>query len=94
MLIQTPKDTLMHTGDSVSFLCHINVSSGWNFKWYKDRRPLSVSGDSYNISFAVTSNSGSYQCQVSRKGTSDFHSDQTSALELQIKGQVFVFLSL
>lgn len=80
----------MHTEDSVSFFCHINVSSGWEYLWYKDDVPITVSGDNYNISSVVTKHSGSYKCRVEREGK--FESDKSLALSLQVEGW-FLFTS-
>lgn len=79
----------MHTGDSVSFACHIIVSTGWEYQWYKDDRGI-VSGYNHTIGSVVTTDSGSYQCQVKRG--KDFESEKSSALALRVEGQ-FLFTS-
>ncbi len=63
-LMQNPKHDVMHTGDSVSFSCHINVSSGWEYLWYKDLGLLPESGNNHTITSVTTTNSGSYECQT------------------------------
>ncbi|XP_034732680.1 uncharacterized protein LOC117947653 [Etheostoma cragini] len=75
----------MHTGDSVSFSCHINVSSGWEYLWYKDGSPLAVSGNNHTISSVVRTNTGSYQCRVKRGSNTVFFSDQSQAVRLDIE---------
>ncbi|XP_041860410.1 obscurin [Melanotaenia boesemani] len=84
-LEQNPVDNLMHTDDFVSFSCHINVSSGWEYLWYKEDRPLSTSENNYNISSAVTRDSGSYKCQVKRGVSSVFTLQMSEAVILNIK---------
>ncbi|XP_028265658.1 carcinoembryonic antigen-related cell adhesion molecule 5-like isoform X2 [Parambassis ranga] len=84
-LKQDPESRLMHTGDSVSFSCHINVSSGWDYVWYKDGTPFSASGNSHTISSVQTSSSGSYECQVKRGVNPAFRSDYSQAAELEVK---------
>ncbi|XP_071332393.1 cell adhesion molecule CEACAM5 isoform X2 [Trachinotus anak] len=84
-LMKNPNYDVMHTEDSVSFSCHINVSSGWEYLWYKDGTlidPL-ASGNNHNISSVMTANTGSYKCQVKR-GTL-FQSDQSEAVRLNIE---------
>lgn len=88
-LTRTPEYDLMHTEDSVSFICHINVSTGWEYQWYKDDRGI-ASEDNHTISSVTPSDSGLYKCQVKRGKA--FESDKSPALELKVKGQ-FLFTS-
>ncbi|XP_037136662.1 titin isoform X2 [Syngnathus acus] len=83
---QDPDFTLMHTGDSVSYNCHINRSSGWEYVWYQDDTRLSVSGNNYTIHSAVKTNSGSYKCEAIRgESPRIFKTEQSQALRLQIE---------
>uniref|UniRef100_A0A3B4WHZ3 Ig-like domain-containing protein n=1 Tax=Seriola lalandi dorsalis TaxID=1841481 RepID=A0A3B4WHZ3_SERLL len=91
--MQHPEHDVMHTEDSVSFSCHINVSSGWEYLWYKDGTPLAESENSHNISSVVTANTGSYSCQVKRGTNEVFQSDQSQAVRLNVNGR-FCFLPL
>lgn len=88
--MQNPNHNVMHTEDSVSFSCHINVSSGWEFLWYKDDSPLAESGNNYTITSVLTKNTGSYKCQTKRGSNKVFHSDQTQAVRLNIKGKLLI----
>ncbi|XP_054905536.1 titin [Poeciliopsis prolifica] len=74
-LLQSPPDKLMHTSDSISFTCYVNVSSGWKYTWYKDNKQFKTSGNIHEIASATTSNSGSYKCQIERKTTTTFSSN-------------------
>ncbi|XP_034551723.1 titin [Notolabrus celidotus] len=85
MLTQTPVYNGMHTGDSVSFSCHINISSGWEYLWFKDNRTLVKPGNSFTIMSAVKSDSGSYKCQVRRGKDSVLQSDQSEVPRLSIQ---------
>ncbi|XP_054464456.1 carcinoembryonic antigen-related cell adhesion molecule 5 [Anoplopoma fimbria] len=84
-LVQDPKHNVMHTEDSVSFSCHINVSSGWEYLWLKDGVPLVESRNNHTIKSVVRTNTGSYQCQAKRKGDTVFSSDQSQAVRLDIE---------
>lgn len=84
--MQNPKHDVMHTGDSVSFSCHINVSSGWEYLWYKDLGLLPESGNNHTITSVTTTNSGSYECQTKR-GNAAFQSDKSQAVTLKIEGK-------
>ncbi|XP_062248266.1 titin [Platichthys flesus] len=84
-LMQEPEYDEMHTWDSVSFSCHINVSSGWEYLWYKDGTPLPLqSGHNYNISSVVTKDTGLYTCQVKRGVDAILHSQQSQAVKLEV----------
>ncbi|KAF3860484.1 hypothetical protein F7725_000739 [Dissostichus mawsoni] len=62
-LMQNPKHNVMYTGDAVTFSCHVNVSSGWEYWWQKDGRSF-TSKYNHTISSVVTTNTV-YQCQSS-----------------------------
>ncbi|XP_030589104.1 hemicentin-1 [Archocentrus centrarchus] len=83
-LVQNPKHDLMHSEDSVSFNCHVNVSTGWEYLWYKDDRQLDSSGSDHNISSVVTTNSGSYTCKVKRGMHMVFYSDLSNNVKLKV----------
>ncbi|KAM4571550.1 cell adhesion molecule CEACAM5 isoform 2-T2 [Fundulus diaphanus] len=83
-LLQSPSDSLMHTGDEISFACHINVSSGWKYQWYKDNDSPLSSGIVHNISSAKTSDSGSYRCKVSRGEEPKIFETESQAVQLKI----------
>lgn len=78
----------MHSEDSVSFNCHVNVSSGWMYLWYKDGSKLDLSGSKHNITSVATKDSGSYNCKVKRGKV--FDSD--NKIKLDVEGTFFDFL--
>ncbi|KAM9752169.1 Fc receptor-like protein 5 isoform 4-T4 [Menidia menidia] len=82
-IVQNPKASLMHTEDWVSLSCHINVSSGWDYMWFKDESSLVSSGNTHNISSVVVSDSGSYKCQVKRGNV--FKPTQSEAIAIKIE---------
>ncbi|KAM8754905.1 hemicentin-1 [Acanthopagrus schlegelii] len=84
-LTQNPSHDVMHTGDPVTFSCHINVSTGWKYLWFKDDIPLAESGANHNITSVLTKNTGSYKCQTKRGNTAVFHSSQTQAVKLNVE---------
>ncbi|XP_077369722.1 obscurin-like protein 1 [Festucalex cinctus] len=85
-LVQDPEHMVMHTGDSVSYSCHINQSSGWEYVWYKDGARLAASGKNYSIRSVVKTNIGSYMCQATRGTmTGVFNTEQSQALKLQVE---------
>uniref|UniRef100_A0A3Q3WQH2 Ig-like domain-containing protein n=1 Tax=Mola mola TaxID=94237 RepID=A0A3Q3WQH2_MOLML len=90
-LLCSPSNSVMHTGDSVSFSCHINVSSGWEFLWYKDGTQLVESGNNHTILSVLTRNTGSYSCQTRRGRNVVFLSPQSQAVKLDVKVGVSPF---
>lgn len=80
----------MHSEDSVSFNCHVNVSSGWTNLWYKDGKELGeVSGNNYNITSVATKDSGLYNCKVKRGKVFLSNGNQ---IKLNVEGTFFDFL--
>ncbi|XP_074538362.1 obscurin isoform X1 [Halichoeres trimaculatus] len=85
-LIQEPDYRVMFPGESVTYSCHINVSSGWEYLWYKDGKDLSVSDKEYSVTSVSTTNAGSYSCKAKRGTHQVFFTDQSNVKQLQIQG--------
>lgn len=83
----------MHSEDSVSFNCHVNVSSGWTY-WFvlPDGSKLNLSVSNYNITSVATKDSGSYKCKVSRGTEKVFYSSYSNKIKLNVEGTFFDFL--
>lgn len=82
----------MYTEESVSFLCHINVSTGWEFVWYKDGSPITLSGNNLAISSVLLQNAGSYKCQARRGTSPTFSSDPSPTKTLSVEGKLLLHL--
>lgn len=76
----------MFPGESVSFSCHINISSGWEYLWLRGNAELGVSENIYSINSLVTDNSGSYTCKAKR-GRNPFETDSSQAIQLEVQGK-------
>ncbi|XP_074538363.1 obscurin-like protein 1 isoform X2 [Halichoeres trimaculatus] len=85
-LIQEPDYRVMFPGESVTYSCHLNVSSGWEYLWYKDGKELSVSDKKYSVTSVSTTNAGSYSCKAKRGTHQVFLTDQSNVKQLQIQG--------
>ena len=84
----------MFPGESVSFSCHINVSVGWEFLWYKDSKQVTkTSGDNHTISPVGTTNGGSYTCKAQRGKDQAFLSDSSQAINLKVEGKFMLRVS-
>ncbi|XP_063320916.1 obscurin-like [Pelmatolapia mariae] len=80
-LEQNPAHNL-YSDESVSFNCHINVSSGWKYQFVlPDGRELDYSGSKHNITSVTTKDSGSYKCKVKRGNI--FSSDNKVKLNVE-----------
>ncbi|XP_005755953.1 uncharacterized protein LOC102194249 [Pundamilia nyererei] len=76
----------MHSEDSVSFNCHVNVSSGWTY-WFvlPDGSELDLSVSKHNITSVATKDSGSYKCKVSRGTERVFDSSYSNKIKLSVE---------
>ncbi|XP_071376559.1 basement membrane-specific heparan sulfate proteoglycan core protein [Centroberyx affinis] len=99
-----PKPTLskdpgfeqIYVGEAVSISCRVDVSSGWEYLWYKDGKQLSTSDnskESYNISSPALSDGGKYTCKATR-GTAAFLTEDSDKLTLDIIDIPFPSLEL
>uniref|UniRef100_A0A3Q1FIM8 Titin-like n=1 Tax=Acanthochromis polyacanthus TaxID=80966 RepID=A0A3Q1FIM8_9TELE len=84
ILTQDPEYKVMFPGESVSFSCHINVSSGWEYLWFKDGSPLVGSESKYPINPVGATSGGSYTCRVKRGSNRNFTTDSSQALHLEV----------
>uniref|UniRef100_A0A3P9LUS1 Ig-like domain-containing protein n=1 Tax=Oryzias latipes TaxID=8090 RepID=A0A3P9LUS1_ORYLA len=80
-LLQSPEHSLMHTGDSVSFRCDVNISSGWKFLWFKDGDKFEKD-DHHNISSAQVKDTGIYTCQAERDS---FRLQKSQNMQIEVK---------
>lgn len=89
-----PKPTLskdpgfkeMYVGETWSISCKVNVSSGWEYLWYKDGQPLPTSDSSKTISSLDHSDHGVYKCKATR-GKTAFFTDDSEEATLHILGR-------
>ncbi|XP_047446715.1 titin-like [Mugil cephalus] len=92
-LIREPDYDQMHTGDSVSFTCHVNVSSGWEYEWHKGESLFPTSGNQHKIESVQKKDSGSYTCRVKRGLKSIFYSrSQPSVINVEERPQASLVL--
>lgn len=78
---------MMFPGETVSFSCDINVSSGWEYLWYKDGTALDETGNRLTISPVNTPNQGSYKCQVKRGKNQKFIIDNSQEIQLTVESK-------
>uniref|UniRef100_A0A665U525 Ig-like domain-containing protein n=1 Tax=Echeneis naucrates TaxID=173247 RepID=A0A665U525_ECHNA len=86
ILTQDPDYKVMFPGESVSFSCHINVSSGWEYVWHKGGSVLGISENKYLVNSVGKGNSGLYTCKAKRGTTQVFFTD-SSQVNLEVKGK-------
>lgn len=84
-LLQSPEHSLLHSGDSVSFSCNVDISSGWEFLWYKNGAQINK-GNQHNISSAQVKDEGSYACRAERES---FLLGKSEDMKIEVKGALF-----
>lgn len=83
-LVQDPEVEVFHTDDSVFFSCGVNVSSGWEYSWYRNNHLL-ASGPNYTIGHLYTSHGGEYKCRAKRgQGDTVFHTDLSRSVTMNV----------
>lgn len=87
MLTQDPEYSVMFPGESVSFSCHISISSGWEYVWYKNNMEVSASEKMYSVNSVGKDHSGSYTCKAKRGKNPAFETDSSQAIQLEVKGK-------
>lgn len=83
---QQPDDHKVYNGESVSFTCTLGISSGWEYSWYKDGKPLIDNNKNFNISDVTSLNNGIYTCMASRN-KNKFITEQSDGRILTILGE-------
>lgn len=85
-ILKIPDHDEIYTNISVSFTCHINIFSGWEFLWFKDGHKLAETASNHTITSVWPGHSGSYQCQVKRGDTMVFESTRSQSAKLHVHG--------
>lgn len=76
VLENTPKPKLskepgfnpMYARETTKFTCNVDVSSGWEYQWYKDGYDLNETNKTINIPIGPSAG-GKYSCQATRGKT-------------------------
>lgn len=86
LLTQHPDADNMYTGESVSFECKVELSSGWDYLWYKNGKALSINSSHFSINPANLSNTGTYVCMATRDKTM-YNTTPSDSRKLNIIGE-------
>ncbi|KAJ3586235.1 hypothetical protein NHX12_012635 [Muraenolepis orangiensis] len=84
ILRKDPDVEPLYAGESVSLSCQVDVSSGWEYRWYKDGGQHPVEDSRLNISSLAPSDSGRFSCKATR-GNPQFSTE--NALSLKVIGK-------
>lgn len=86
VMTQQPDVDKVYTGESVSFSCKVELTSGWEYSWFKDGVKQSIKSNIFTISAVSLSDSGTYDCMATRNKTmyETMHSDKRI---LQVSGE-------
>uniref|UniRef100_A0A7N5ZV09 Ig-like domain-containing protein n=1 Tax=Anabas testudineus TaxID=64144 RepID=A0A7N5ZV09_ANATE len=66
LMTQQPDVGLVYTGESVTYECKVDVSSGWKYHWFKDGSEILNGSSQFFIHNAAVTESGRYRCMASR----------------------------
>ncbi|KAM4609956.1 obscurin-like protein 1 [Polymixia lowei] len=81
-IIQTSGVDKMFVGEPASFACRVDVSSGWEYLWYKDGVEVQTA-DNYIMKSSSPSDSGQYWCRAKR-GKTPFTTEKSETKTLQV----------
>uniref|UniRef100_A0A3Q3JJ02 Ig-like domain-containing protein n=1 Tax=Monopterus albus TaxID=43700 RepID=A0A3Q3JJ02_MONAL len=85
-LTRNPEYKVMFTRESVSFNCFIDLSSGWEYLWYKDSTQINAASvNMYQISTVGTSDTGLYKCQAKRGSNQFFKTESSQSIHLEVQ---------
>lgn len=85
-MTQRPEVDKVYAGESLSFKCNVELSSGWKYLWYKDGTELRIISNSLNIQNASSSDSGLYECMAIRNNRM-YSTERSSGQNLRISGE-------
>lgn len=85
-MTQQPNVDKVYTGESVSFECEVELSSGWEYLWYKDGASLVTNSSSFKIHDANLLHSGIYECMARRHKTT-YTTERSDVRTLRISGE-------
>lgn len=77
----------MYPGESITFTCSLDDSSGWSFIWEHNSTAIDTFGSTYHIDSLDYSHSGNYQCKAKR-GEDPFFTDKSAAISLLVSGKI------
>lgn len=89
VLIQDLDYSILFPKEPLSLRCHINISDGWKFMWYKDKEPLpELNLDEYKVTSPDTTHTGSYTCEARRGERHIFSSDLSEEKNVEIREDI------
>ncbi|KAM4610085.1 B-cell receptor CD22-like isoform 1-T1 [Polymixia lowei] len=83
LMTQVPNVEKLYVGEEVVFSCGVNVSSGWEYLWYKNETRLLIDGNSFSIPSATSSDSSTYKCKAKR-GKTIFNTEYSEVRTLHV----------
>ncbi|XP_056131141.1 hemicentin-2-like [Lampris incognitus] len=93
LMTQSPSVEEVYVGEPVNFGCGVDVSSGWEFLWYRNGALLPASGNKFNITSVTPANSGTYHC-MARRGKIIFNTENSETRTLRVSERPVPSLAL
>uniref|UniRef100_A0A672MYU3 Ig-like domain-containing protein n=1 Tax=Sinocyclocheilus grahami TaxID=75366 RepID=A0A672MYU3_SINGR len=80
------------TGNTVTLTCRMDLSTGWDFYWYKHtlNSEIKTETNSYRVKIDSVSDGGQYWCRAGR-GKPVYYTQYSDALWVNVTGQISVF---
>lgn len=92
MLVLNPKGQKMFPGESVTFQCVMDISTGWDYQWYHNDKQIQGSlENTFRIISLTMSDSGQYDCKAKR-GHNPFYTQRSETSMLEVSGKLDTWL--
>lgn len=82
---QDPGPNKLYAGESVTFGCKVEESSGWEYEWFKDGSSILQGSSRLVINNATERESGTYHCTATRART-NYRTEESETRTLHISG--------
>lgn len=86
-MTQQPADNKVYIGETVLFKCKVEISSGWEYHWFKGGETILNHGSDFYIHNAAVMDTGSYTCKATRNKTM-YETEKSVERRLHIVGEL------
>lgn len=86
-MTRQPDVDKLYAGESVSYECKVEISSGWEYHWFKDGNSILNSSSRFHIHNATMMERGIYHC-MARRSKTKYNTIQSDIRRLDISGEL------
>lgn len=87
LMTQQPGVDNVYTGESVIFECKVEISSGWEYQWFKNGSPILNHGGHFSVQNATVMDIGKYTCKATRDKTK-YDTKNSDERPLHVNGEL------